>query len=206
MKKDLLSRIAALALIGVASSAMAAPDKPNVILILGDDMGIDSVSAFNAKMGLKTPAIDQLAEEGMSFMDAHSTSAVCSATWLWITPSNWANSASQSMGTGGFDLHLSGRGYNSVYLGFRSRVLRRDAPPTFNWLNQLSNVGRDTFANYGILGLGGVSDNGLAYHFGLGGGWKRQVVVAADLRGGVLQGCAVFAEFGLGLAVGRGRR
>ena len=43
-------------------------------------MGIDSVSAFNAKMGLKTPAIDRLAKEGMSFMDAHSTSAVCSPT------------------------------------------------------------------------------------------------------------------------------
>ena len=117
-----------------------------------------------------------------------------------------SSSASQSMVTGGFDLHLSGRGYRGAYLGLRSRMLHRDAPPTFNWLNQLSNVGRDTFANYGILGLGGVSDNGLAYHFGLGGGWKRQVVVAADLRGGVLQGCAVFAEFGLGLAVGRGRR
>ena len=56
------------------------PGKPNVILILGDDMGIDSVSAFNSKMGLKTPAIDQLASEGISFMDAHSTSGVCSPT------------------------------------------------------------------------------------------------------------------------------
>ena len=53
--------IASIAILAaVTSSAIAAPDKPNVILILGDDMGIDSVSAFNAKMGLKTPAIDQL--------------------------------------------------------------------------------------------------------------------------------------------------
>ena len=43
-----LASIAILA--AVTSSAVAAPDKPNVILILGDDMGIDSVSAFNAKM------------------------------------------------------------------------------------------------------------------------------------------------------------
>jgi arylsulfatase A-like enzyme len=73
----------ALWLLGVvllAFTATADPKKPNVILILGDDMGIDSVSAFNAKMGLETPAIDQLAKEGMSFMDAHSTSAVCSPT------------------------------------------------------------------------------------------------------------------------------
>jgi len=62
------------------SNASALPGSPNVILILGDDMGIDSVSAFNARMGLKTPSIDQLASEGISFMDAHSTSGVCSPT------------------------------------------------------------------------------------------------------------------------------
>ena len=53
---------------------------PNIILILADDMGIDSVSALNDKMGLQTPAIDRLIREGMSFSDAHSTSAVCSPT------------------------------------------------------------------------------------------------------------------------------
>ena len=55
-------------------------ERPNVIVILADDMGIDSVSAMNEKMGLRTPAIDQLMAEGMSFTDAHSTSAVCTPT------------------------------------------------------------------------------------------------------------------------------
>jgi arylsulfatase A-like enzyme len=62
------------------SVAKVERSKPNIILILADDMGIDSVSAFNEKLGLRTPAIDRLAEEGMSFTDAHSTSAVCSPT------------------------------------------------------------------------------------------------------------------------------
>ena len=64
----------------IASIGNAADNKPNIIVILADDMGIDSVSALNDKMGLKTPAIDQLAREGMSFSDAHSTSAVCTPT------------------------------------------------------------------------------------------------------------------------------
>ena len=51
---------------------------PNIVLIFGDDMGLDCVSAFNDRLGLKTPHIDRLAGEGVSFMDAHSTSAVCS--------------------------------------------------------------------------------------------------------------------------------
>ena len=60
--------------------ATAEADPPNIILILADDMGIDSVSAMNDKLGLETPAIDRLVGEGMSFSDAHSTSGVCSPT------------------------------------------------------------------------------------------------------------------------------
>ena len=51
--------------------------KPNVIYILADDMGYGDVSVLNEHCGWRTPAIDQLAEEGMSFTDAHATSAVC---------------------------------------------------------------------------------------------------------------------------------
>jgi arylsulfatase A len=70
-----------IALLTIAPSLLAADaTTPNVIVILADDMGIDSVSAFNETMGLETPAIDRLSSEGMSFTDAHSTSAVCSPT------------------------------------------------------------------------------------------------------------------------------
>ena len=66
-----MNRINALAIaMAVLTGAVAAKTKPNVIVILGDDMGIDSVSAFNPKMGLETPAIDRLANGGISFMDA----------------------------------------------------------------------------------------------------------------------------------------
>jgi arylsulfatase A len=70
-----------LALLAItASLSTAASNRPNVIVILADDMGFDSVSALNEKMGLETPFIDQLMSEGMSFTDAHSTSGVCSPT------------------------------------------------------------------------------------------------------------------------------
>lgn len=61
------------------SSVVGAEDqRPNIVVIFGDDMGIDSLGAFNDKLGLKTPHLDRLASEGLSFMDAHSTSGVCS--------------------------------------------------------------------------------------------------------------------------------
>ena len=54
--------------------------KPNIVFILADDMGYDSVSALNPKCGIATPHIDRLMREGMRFTDAHSGSAVCSPT------------------------------------------------------------------------------------------------------------------------------
>ncbi|MGB0579906.1 MAG: sulfatase family protein, partial [Limisphaerales bacterium] len=54
---------------------------PNIVFILADDMSYDSVSALNPAIGpLKTPHIDRLVSEGMSFSDAHSGSAVCTPT------------------------------------------------------------------------------------------------------------------------------
>ena len=66
-----------LAIVG-SFSQLDAQEPPNIVLIFGDDMGLDCVSSFNERLGLETPHIDRLAEEGLSFMDAHSTSAVCS--------------------------------------------------------------------------------------------------------------------------------
>ncbi|MEM8668344.1 MAG: arylsulfatase [Planctomycetota bacterium] len=63
-------------LVGFASPVHAT-ERPNIVLIFGDDMGIDSVAAFNDELGLETPHLDALASQGMSFMDAHSTSGVC---------------------------------------------------------------------------------------------------------------------------------
>lgn len=54
--------------------------KPNIVLILADDMGIDSVAALNDKSGIPTPYIDSLIKEGITFSDAHSGSAVCTPT------------------------------------------------------------------------------------------------------------------------------
>ena len=55
--------------------------RPNVVLILCDDLGIGDVQCFNPDHGkIKTPFIDQLAKEGMSFTDAHSASSVCTPT------------------------------------------------------------------------------------------------------------------------------
>lgn len=75
--------------------SMGNDSKPNIVIILCDDLGIGDVQAFNPKLGkIKTPNIDRLASEGMSFTDAHSGSSVCTPTryglltgrYAWRTP------------------------------------------------------------------------------------------------------------------------
>ncbi len=51
---------------------------PNIVFFLADDMGYGDVSCFNPAGRIKTPHFDRLAQGGMRFTDAHSSSAVCS--------------------------------------------------------------------------------------------------------------------------------
>ncbi len=53
---------------------------PNVVFIMADDMGWGDVESYNPESLIPTPNINRLAEEGLSFTDAHSGAAVCSPT------------------------------------------------------------------------------------------------------------------------------
>lgn len=55
-------------------------DKPNIVYILTDDLGYGDVSVNNPEGKITTPNIDQLANSGIRFTDAHSGSAVCTPT------------------------------------------------------------------------------------------------------------------------------
>jgi len=62
---------------------MAKTDKPNILVIWGDDIGIANLScSSHGLMGYQTPNIDRLAREGMMFTDTYgeqSCTAGCSA-------------------------------------------------------------------------------------------------------------------------------
>lgn len=69
---------------------IAQQQKPNVIYILADDLGIGDVSVFNKSSKINTPNIDALAASGMRFTDAHSGSAVCTPTRYGILTGRYA--------------------------------------------------------------------------------------------------------------------
>ncbi len=55
-----------------------AQELPNIIIIYADDLGYGDLSSYNAKSAYKTPRLDQMAQEGVRFTDAHSPSTICS--------------------------------------------------------------------------------------------------------------------------------
>ncbi|MGQ9668430.1 MAG: sulfatase family protein [Anaerolineae bacterium] len=62
-----------------AAETQVPASKPNIILILADDLGFGDVQCYNPVRGkIPTPHIDRLAAEGMRFTDGHSSSGVCS--------------------------------------------------------------------------------------------------------------------------------
>ena len=53
--------------------------RPNILVILADDLGYGDVQCYNPERGkIPTPHMDRLASQGMRFTDGHSSSGVCS--------------------------------------------------------------------------------------------------------------------------------
>ncbi len=112
------------------SIQLAAQAKPNVVIILADDLGIGDVSSYNENAAWKTPNIDSLAAGGMSFTDAHTSAALCTPTRYGILTGryNWRSSLKRA-GYNGYSTPLienermtiaelfKGHGYQTAIIG-----------------------------------------------------------------------------------------
>lgn len=63
----------------IAASSATAAGTPNILVILADDLGRADYSAYGTK-DIRTPHIDRLAREGMTFQNFYANSCVCSPT------------------------------------------------------------------------------------------------------------------------------
>jgi len=69
-KLKLFTLALGLVLLGVLAPAQAADKKPNIVVIMGDDVGTWNISAYHrGMMGGRTPNIDRIAKEGALFTD-----------------------------------------------------------------------------------------------------------------------------------------
>jgi len=65
---------------------MPKTDKPNILVIWGDDIGITNLSCYSdGLMGYRTPNIDRLAKEGMRFTDSYGEQSCTAGRAAFIT-------------------------------------------------------------------------------------------------------------------------
>jgi len=130
------------------SALLTAQQKPNVIVVLADDIGIGDVSYYRKMHSdaiiVETPTLDQLAKEGMVFTDAHSPAALCAPSRYAIMTGNncyrsyapWGVWGAYQPSPIGLDQLTLGKlmknaGYQTAFLGkwgFGMDFFRKDDP------------------------------------------------------------------------------
>lgn len=131
--------VAAALLSGAVPAAQAAPDtppqaaetrRPNVIIILADDLGYGDLGCMGAK-DLKTPAVDSLAATGTLFTRFYAASSVCSPSRASLLTGRYplraglpGNSPSQRNAPGGLPVDqvtmaqtFQAAGYATAHIG-----------------------------------------------------------------------------------------
>ena len=102
LKKLLLSA-------GLISAAVAfSQDKPNILVIWGDDIGQSNISAYTMGMvGYRTPNIDRIANEGMIFTDYYGEQSCTAGRSSFITGQSVFRTGLSKVGLPGAELGLS---------------------------------------------------------------------------------------------------
>ena len=62
-------------LLGATAAIPAAPPRPNIVVILSDDIGYSDIGCYGSE--IETPALDQLAAEGLRFTQLYHTGRCC---------------------------------------------------------------------------------------------------------------------------------
>jgi len=75
MKNNLITACLITLLSGVASAAPAATEKPNIVVILVDDMGFSDIGCYGSE--IHTPNLDKLAADGLRFTQFYNTGRCC---------------------------------------------------------------------------------------------------------------------------------
>ncbi len=104
MKRFTHTLLACIALLGMAAQAQ---DKPNILVIWGDDVGQSNISAYTfGLVGYKTPNIDRIAKEGMMFTDYYGEQSCTAGRSSYITGQSVYRTGLSKVGLPGADLGL----------------------------------------------------------------------------------------------------
>jgi len=93
--------------LSAALTVAAEPERPNILVIWGDDIGIWNISRYNmGQMGYQTPNIDRIANEGMVFTDYYGEQSCTAGRSAFITGQHPVRTGLTKVGIPGSDLGL----------------------------------------------------------------------------------------------------
>jgi arylsulfatase len=107
IRKYRIALLSLFAAVIVASAPASAQQKPNIVIIWGDDIGQSNVSAYShGLMGYKTPNIDRIANEGMMFTDYYGEQSCTAGRASFITGQSGLRTGMTKVGLPGATLGL----------------------------------------------------------------------------------------------------
>ena len=110
MKVSVLRSMKLGAALLLATTVSLAADKPNILVIWGDDIGITNISAYgDGVMGYRTPNIDRIAEEGVRFLDYYGDQSCTAGRSSFITGQSPLRTGLSKVGLPGADLGIRDR-------------------------------------------------------------------------------------------------
>ncbi len=122
-----------------------AQKKPNIVIIISDDHSFQTIGAYGSKL-VKTPNIDRIANEGVTFEKAYVTNSICGPSRAVILTGKYShvngfkdNETSQfNHGQDMFVKHLKADGYQTAWIG---KQHLGDKTEGFNYYNILPEQG-----------------------------------------------------------------
>ena len=105
---------ASMPLFGADDTAQAKIKKPNILVIMGDDMGWFNIGAYHRGiMSGKTPNLDKLASEGMLFTDYYAEASCTAGRANFITGELPIRTGLTTVGQAGADVGLPDQGMHN---------------------------------------------------------------------------------------------
>ena len=103
----LIRTLLSLLLTGLVGQSVFAAERPNILVIWGDDIGIWNISKYShGLMGYPTPNIDRIANEGMLFTDYYGEQSCTAGRSAFITGQHPVRTGLTKVGVPGSELGL----------------------------------------------------------------------------------------------------
>ena len=149
--------------------ASQAAERPNVILIYADDLGVGLLGSYGQKL-IKTPHIDRLAEEGMKFNNSYGGVLCAPARWTLLTGMHDGRKGGWKFNASGFLKKLDRKGVTGdEYMERFNAYVEKTSEPIPDdevFLAQVAQSAGYTTAQFGKLDVGFLTNHERVKRFG----------------------------------------